>query len=53
MTSIRIAFATVLAAGALFAGGATHAQHSAPANAGHSTVLAVSLRPMSPIWCCD
>ncbi len=53
MTSIRIAFATVLAAGALFAGGATHAQHSAPATTGHSAVLAASLRPMGPVWCCD
>lgn len=52
MTRIRIAFATALALSALVAGGVTHAQHSAPAAAGHSAVLAASYQPLDPILCC-
>ena len=39
MTSIRIAIASLLAAGALFAGGA-HVQHSAAATISHRIVVA-------------
>ena len=45
MTSIRIAIASLLAAGTLLAGGAI-VQHSASAGISHRTVVA------SPIPCC-
>lgn len=44
--TVRLAIASVLAAGALLAGGAV-AQHSASASIGHKIVLA------SPEPCCD
>ena len=46
MTSIRIALASLLAAGALLAGGAL-AQHSAGASVHHPVVVA------GPIPCCS
>jgi len=46
MTKIRIAIASLLAAGTLLAGGAL-VQHSAAAGASHKTVVA------GPIPCCD
>jgi hypothetical protein len=46
MTSIRIAIASLLAAGALLAGGAL-AQHNAPVSASHSVVVA------GPTPCCE
>jgi hypothetical protein len=47
MTSVRIAIASLLAAGALLTGGAV-AQHSAAAmTISHKTVLA------GPVECCD
>jgi hypothetical protein len=45
MTSIRIAIASLLAAGTLLAGGAV-AQHAAAARASHQTVVA------GPVLCC-
>jgi hypothetical protein len=46
MTSIRIAFASLLAAGAVLAGGAL-IQHTAGASVSHTVVVA------SPVPCCD
>lgn len=46
MTSVRIAIASLLAAGALIAGGAV-AQHSPSASMSHRTVLA------GPAPCCS
>jgi hypothetical protein len=46
MTTVRVAIASLLAAGALLAGGAV-AQHSAAASISHKIALA------SPEPCCD
>jgi hypothetical protein len=46
MNIIRIAIASLLAAGTMLAGGAV-AQHSAAASISHKTVVA------SPVLCCD
>jgi len=46
MTTVRIAIASLLAAGALLAGGAV-AQHSASASISHKTVVA------GPVECCQ
>jgi len=48
MTSIRIAIATLLAVGALLAGGAA-VQHNASAATSHQTVVASG----GPVLCCD
>jgi len=50
MTSIRIAFAAALAAGALLVGGA-YAAHSA-ASTDHVVALAAKTSTSGPILCC-
>lgn len=52
MTSIRIAFASALAIGALFAGGSAPAAHNTRQAARHAVAAAVVPLKASPVLCC-
>jgi hypothetical protein len=53
MTSIRIAIATALAAGAVLAGGTAHARQTEAPATHHTAMPAASVLMKSPPLCCD
>jgi hypothetical protein len=53
MTSIRIAIAAALAAGAVLVGGTAHARHSEAPASNHGAVVAASVALKVPPLCCD